>query len=502
MGEEWEQDPQPASDQPNQDEIEKRLEDIKRKVAKGASEAQTRIMRAFNKAGDYWQNAQTTLTPRQPNNVEEQRIRQLTDTWSVENWRVARDLGTYMDTVSWSTDEIWELTLETRWETRTMELVTEAYTGATNTAPSMRRPLLPVWDYELPAVTGLKAQQTRTRVEGLDEIVSCTVCNGTGHVLCSNCTGRGWIVCPDCKGRTKKRCTTCRGRGYVADWTSGGEKKPFFKRKADDMASAIGNKVSDVFDGIREQGVPIPNPVDVDPANKGATIPCPECVNGELDCSCATGKRVCANCEGARSALCSSCTGTGKLVRHREITRRFELRTQTRFLGECPIPPSHLIKANGDLAYSAEVNESLHSEAPPERVPIDVWRNTVELVQAESQAPEKPGTDPQAQPRPSLQVVELVRIPYTKVQYRYAEQDYVLYIFDSEGNEKFYTDRYPARWDRVERLFKAISTDLLTPAAPSETPRNPAGSYRVPVEVPPYSISEDDDEDQSPDKQV
>jgi len=498
MGEEWEQDPHSAPGQPNQDEIDKRLEDIKRKVTKGASEAQLRIKRAFNKAGDYWQSAQTTLTPRQPNSAEEQRIRQLADTWSIENWRVARDLGTYMDAVSWSTNEIWELTLETRWETRNMELVTEAYTGTTSAAAGLRQPLLPVWDYELPAVTGLKAPETHTRVEGLDEIVSCTICNGTGHVLCSNCNGRGWTVCPDCKGRTKKRCSTCRGRGYIADWTPTGEKKTFFKRKADNMASAIGNKVSDVFDGIREQGVPIPNPVDVDPATKGATIPCPDCVSGELDCSCGNGKRVCTNCQGAKKSLCSGCTGTGKLVRHREIARRFDLRTQTRFLGECPIPQPNLLKANGDLVYSAEVNESLHSEAPPERVPIDVWRSTVELVQAESQVPEKPGTDPQTRPRPSLQVVELVRIPYTKVQYRFAEQDYVLYIYDSEGNEKFYTDHYPARWDRVERLFKALSTDLLTPATPPETPRNPAGSYRVPVEVPPYSINEeDDDEDRS-----
>jgi len=495
MGEEWEQDPHSASGQPNQDEIDKRLEDIKRKVTKGAGEAQERIKRVFNKAGNYWQNAQTTLTPHQPTSVEEQRIRQLADTWSTENWRVTRDLGTYMEAISWSTGEVWELTLETRWETRNMEVVSESYTGSTSATASLRQPLLPVWDYDLPAVTGLKAPQTRTRIDGLDETVACTACNGTGHVLCSNCNGRGWVVCPDCKGRTKKRCSTCRGRGYVADWTPG-EKKPFFKRKADDMANVIGNKVSDVFDGIRQQGVPIPNPVDVDPASKGATIPCPECVSGEVDCSCGNGKRVCANCQGARTSLCSGCTGTGKLVRHREIARRFELRTQTRFLGECPIPPSHLLKANGDLAYSTEVNEPLHSEAPPERVPIDVWHSTVELVQAEGQVQEKPGIDPQSRPRPSLQVVELVRIPYTKVQYRYAEQDYVLYIYDSEGKEKFYTDRYPARWDRVERLFKAISTDLLAPAQ-SETPKDPGSSYRVPVEVPPYSISEEDVEDRS-----
>ena len=144
MGEEWEQDPNSTSDQPNQDEIEKRLEDLKRKVTKGANEAQTRIKRVFNKASDYWQNAQTTLTPRQPSSIEEQRIRQLADTWSTENWRVARDLGTYMDTISWSTDEVWELTLETRWETRTMEIVTEPYTGATSATVGLRKPLLPV----------------------------------------------------------------------------------------------------------------------------------------------------------------------------------------------------------------------------------------------------------------------------------------------------------------------------------------------------------------------
>jgi hypothetical protein len=495
MGEEWEPNPNSASGQPNQDDLEKVLEDIKLKLTKGANEAQLRVKRVFNKAGNYWQSAQTTPAPHQPSSVEEQHIRQLADIWSTENWRVARELGKYMDVVSWSTNDVWELTLETRWETRNLELMTEAYTGTTAAAAGLRQPLLPVWDYELPAVPGLKAPEIRTRLEGLNEIISCTICNGTGHVLCTSCNGRGWTVCSDCKGRTKKRCSTCRGRGYVADWTHG-EKKTFFKRKTDDMASALGNKVSDVFDGIRQQGVPIPNPIDIDPATKGATIPCPDCINGELDCSCGNGKRVCTNCQGARTSLCSGCTGTGKLVRHREIVRRFELRTQTRFLGENALPTAYLLKANGDLVYSTEVNESLHSEAPPEQVPIDIWRSTVELAQAESQIPEKSGADPQTRPRPSLQVIELVRIPYTKVQYRYAEQDYVLYIYDSEGNEKFYADRYPARWDRVERLFKAISTDLLTPQ-PSETPNNFGGSYRVPVEVPPYSINEEDEEDPS-----
>ncbi len=475
-------------------EFDKRIEDIKRVVTLGASEAQVRFKRVVDKAGDYWQKAQIIPSPKQAASEEEQRLRQLANMWSSENWRVARELGNYMDPIASTTDEIWEVTLETRWETRNMEMITEPYTGR---APGLPKPVLPAWDYELPPVAGLKAPQTRTRLDGVDEIISCTACNSTGHVLCATCTGRGWIVCPDCKGRTKKRCNNCRGRGYIADWTPG-EKKPFFQRQAENVASSVGGKVSDVFDNIRQQGVPVPNPVDSDPASKGPTIPCPECVNGEVDCTCGNGKRVCPSCQGARMSLCNSCTGTGKLVRHREIVRRFDLRTQTHIVGDDSIPLQQLQRANGDLTYSAEINDTLHPAVPPEGVPLDVWRETIDLVQSELQSQNKPGIDPQTLSRPTLQVIELVRIPYTRVQYRLNNQEYVFYAYDAEGREKFYADRFPARWDRIERLVKAISTDLMTPAqkeSSGQPGQNPGGSYRVPIEYPPYDIAEYDEDD-------
>ncbi|HEY4385854.1 MAG TPA: hypothetical protein VGN34_15465 [Ktedonobacteraceae bacterium] len=478
-------------------ELDKRIEDIKRSVVQGAAEAQVRFKRVMDKAGDYWQKAQVVSPPKQPTSVEEQRLRQLANTWSHENWRVARDLGDYMDLVAWTSDEIWEVTLETRWETRNMEIVSEPYSGR---SPGMPKPLLPVWDYELPPVAGLKAPQTRTRLEAMDEVVSCTGCNSTGHVLCSNCTGRGWVVCPDCKGRTKKRCNNCRGRGYIADWTPG-EKKPFFQRQAENVANSVGGKVSDVFDNIRQQGVPVPNPVDTDPAGKGPTIPCPECVNGEVECTCGNGKRVCPSCQGARMSLCNNCSGTGKLVRHREVVRRFDLRTLTHIVGDNTIPEAQLQRANGDLTYSAEINETLHPEVPPEGVPLDVWRETIDLVQGQiREQGNKPGIDPQNIARATLQVIELVRIPYTRVQYRFNNQDYVFYAYDGEGKEKFYADRFPARWDRIERLVKAISTDLMVPVQKDTAPsnQNPGGSYRVPIEYPPYDITEYDEDD--PDK--
>ena len=247
-----------------------------------------------------------------------------------------------------------------------MEVISEPYAGK---PLGRQQPLLPVWDFELPLVTGLKAPSSRTRIEGLDEMLACTTCNGTGRALCATCAGRGWIVCPECRGRTKKRCNTCRGRGYIADW-AGVEKKPFFKKQADNLAQSVNERVADVFDGIRQQGMPIPNPIDTDPANKGKTVPCPDCVNGEIDCTCGNGKRVCETCQGAKSALCVNCGGTGKVVRHREIERQFELRTQTKIVGESAIPPQRLARAVGDLVYSAEVTEELHPEAAPNGVPL------------------------------------------------------------------------------------------------------------------------------------
>src|SRR3989442_6264152 len=102
MGDEWEQNPQPepGTGQPNQDEIDKRLEEIKRTVTQGANEAQQRIKRVIDKAGGYWQPAQTGPTPRQPSSEEEQRIRPLAHMWRSENWRIGPELGNYIEPIS------------------------------------------------------------------------------------------------------------------------------------------------------------------------------------------------------------------------------------------------------------------------------------------------------------------------------------------------------------------------------------------------------------------
>ncbi len=481
-------DPQPFS----QENIDKRIDEIRRLVIHGASEATRRFNRVAGRATEYWQQANSQLEPRRSSNMEEERIRQLANMWSSGNWQIARELGNYMEIVSWSDDEAWEINLQTRWEMRRVETSSEPYTGRT---PDQMRPILPIWDYELPKVTGLKAPDTRMRLEGNDDIQACSACNNTGHLLCAACAGRGWTVCPDCKGRTRLRCETCHGRAYVADWVDQ-KKKPFLKRGTELLTSGFNEKISDVFDGIRQQGLPLPNPLDTDPANKGRTVPCPDCVNGEVECTCGTGKRICANCHGSKTELCDHCGGTGRVVHHRDLVRHFELKFQSEFVGSGPIPLEQLKNTAGDLVYSAEITELLYPEAPPESVPIDIWRSAVQQVEHASRTEDTgylPGS-PKGEIRPSLQVLELVRIPYTHVNYRYNNQDYALYIYDVDGKEKFYSERYPARWDRIERLMKSISADLTSPTQQATTPpADPASNhirgYRIPIEQMPYNPS-------------
>ena len=100
MGDEW--DHNPASEQPNQDDLDKRIEEIRRKVIEGTGEAQMRLKRVVDKAGEFWQQTYTTLEPHYASSIEEERIRHLANLWSLGNWQIARDLGTYMDLVSWS----------------------------------------------------------------------------------------------------------------------------------------------------------------------------------------------------------------------------------------------------------------------------------------------------------------------------------------------------------------------------------------------------------------
>ena len=68
MGDEWDQNPTP--EQPNFDDLDKRIDEIRRKVIESTSEAQLRIKRVVDKAGEYWQQTNAPLEPHRASSVE------------------------------------------------------------------------------------------------------------------------------------------------------------------------------------------------------------------------------------------------------------------------------------------------------------------------------------------------------------------------------------------------------------------------------------------------
>jgi tetratricopeptide (TPR) repeat protein len=277
--------PNTQSTIPTLDDLDKRIEEIRRKVLETTTQDQLRIKRVVYKAGEFWQQTNTSLEPHHASSVEEEHIRHLANMWSLANWQLARDLGTYMDLVSWSEEEAWEIRLQTS----------------------------------------------------------------------------------------------------------------------------------------------------------------------------------------------------------------LDLAFQTRIVGSGAIPLQHLANATGDVVYRTEMNETLHTDTVPDGVPMEVWHAAIQL--AKTFNPKEPTNDQREPSRPNLLVLELKRIRYTKVGYRYGDQDYTFYSYDVKGHKKFYADRYPARWDRIESLVRFITADLMTPALDNSQPGTSGDQirgYRVPMEKPPYSITEED----------
>src|SRR5260370_16399114 len=100
MGDEWKEgsdpDPDTQSARPSQDDLDKRIEEIRRKVIDTTSEAQQRIKRVVDKAGTYWQQTKTPLHPRHPTRVEEDRIPHLTNSQNLDNSQPPPNPATYL----------------------------------------------------------------------------------------------------------------------------------------------------------------------------------------------------------------------------------------------------------------------------------------------------------------------------------------------------------------------------------------------------------------------
>ena len=474
---------------PDGDELNRRLQEAGQMFRDGLNEAGGRLRQAFDRLNDLWEGSAPYTPSRLTGSREEEYLRGLARKWTAQDFLVTPDLSENMAIRTWEHADLWEVTVQTRWEARRFEVSTEPYTGQ---QPVNSGRILPVWDYDLAPMQDLRSQVVRERVPEGDELALCLSCNGSGRAPCSNCSGRGWLVCSDCKGRTKLRCPRCRGKGIIPDWAQRKPSKGFIQDQAEKLASSMADRASEVIDNVR-QYVPLPDQGPQTGERPKGMIPCPDCVEGEIDCTCGNGKRVCAVCQGSKNAPCPVCKGSGKVIRHREIVRRFDVRPLTQTYGDNPIPMRFLRRAEGEVIATIETQEALEQATPPAGVPEPVWTLAQETARTgrQSIAPDE---------RATLQVVELMRVPVVKVAYGYADEPFVFYAFGAEGKEKFYAETFPPRWKRVERFVRSIAQEIIPPPSTGgqvsdldsyRQAREGSGRQRIPVEMPPVVVKEE-----------
>ena len=270
--------------------------------------------------------------------------------WAKRDFLVDPDLPAAMSVISLHDTEVWRVELRERGETRSLVETTDPYTGARPADPA---PTLPVWDYTFPIAPDIEAGERRERLAAGDMLGSCERCHGSGKRACSHCAGKGFVTCPDCRGRGRKTCQRCRGKGRIADATAerrARAAKSYFQVHAERLAQNAVERLADLSERLRQDyGAPLPPSAEWTPTApaSGETIPCPDCKGGTIACSCNQGKLTCSVCHGTELEACPACHGTGKVIRHQEIARRFDTRIRSRIA-----PPS-------DLAENAWITEDM-----------------------------------------------------------------------------------------------------------------------------------------------
>jgi hypothetical protein len=459
----------------DRDELANSLEDMRRVVQENVGQTGQRLWRVFERAGRIWEESAVPRSQRPPTTPDEAYLRVLIGRWAAQEPLVSRDVGEAAEPVAWTESAVWDIVVRTRWETRTIEESSEPYKGQHVGKPGPRRL---AWAYELSDAPDFATPVDRLPLADQDELQSCLACNGTGRALCQECNSKGWIVCPQCQGRTRVRCERCKGRGYVADWADQQRaRKGFLQQQAERFGERMGDQVTSAADTLRKQyGVPIPPlPIgrEADPALFGRTVPCPDCLNGEVDCTCGNGKRVCPTCRGSKSQPCAVCAGTGQVVKHYVLTRRFEVETLVSPMGQSIVPEARLERAVGETFYTSELGNDLAASAP-EGVTRELWTEALRTAAA-ARARED------SQRRVSRQVIDLRRIPITRIDYRYGGEGYTLFAFGARGQEQFYAEVFPPLWKRFERFVRGVSREFTAPVTPPQSDAGDAGSYRVPL---------------------
>ena len=462
------------------DELERQAREMVRVFRENVGELGERVRQAAEHAATLWNEAaEATPAPISADpHPNELRARALMRRWVKHDFLVDPDLPMAMSHLGLRDADIWRVELRERGESRSMGDTTAPYTGTQPSAPS---PILPVWDYEFPTAPEIEAGERREPVPGSAMRGACDRCHGSGHRACAHCEGKGMTPCPECRGRGSKVCPRCRGRGRIADPAAERQAraaKSYMQVHAERFAQNAVERLADLSERLRQDyGAPLPPSGDWAPMApaSGKTIACPDCVNGALPCVCNNGKVVCEVCHGTQYEPCPACAGSGQVIRQRQIVRRFDSRIRTRILpptdpeAESWVTDQMLQRSAGEQVW--EGAESELSGPAPTGTPERVWAEALTLKRAYDERSDEAragaaaeaatSTTPGAGERRILsRRIQLVRTPITRIDYGFAGRTYSVVAVGRAGEERFWADTFPPRWNRVSRFFQAVARDI------------------------------------------
>ncbi|HEX8996143.1 MAG TPA: hypothetical protein VF812_08935 [Ktedonobacterales bacterium] len=456
------------------DELERQAREMVRLFRENVGELGERVRQAAEHAATLWTEAAeaapaaTTSDP----HPHELRARALMRRWVKRDFLVDPDLPMAMTHLSLKDAEIWRIELRERGESRSFADSIEPYRGAQPPAPSA---ILPLWDYTFPSTPDIEAGERREPIAGSAVRAACERCHGSGHRACAHCEGKGFTTCPECRGRGRKVCPRCRGRGRIADPAAERQAraaKSYVQVHAERFAQSAVERLADLSERLRQEyGAPLPPSAEwapVAPAS-GKTIPCPDCADGTIPCVCNNGKIVCSVCHGSAYEACPACAGSGQVIRQRAIVRRFDTRIRTRVLP--PTDPEAaswvtdevLRRSSGEQVW--EGSEAELSGPAPAGVPVHVWSAALTLKRDYDERADGPSAADVSAPtdgerRVLSRRLLLVRTPVSRIEYAFAGRAYEALAVGRTGEERFWADTFPPRWNRVSRFLQAVARDI------------------------------------------
>lgn len=479
------------------DELERQARETIRIFRDSMGDLGERVRQVLDRASELWEASSgidlDSTSTRNLAPANELRARELARRWVARDFLVDPELPDGMRTRALYETAVWRVELSERGETRTLGESSAPWTG---TPPPPPAPVLPVWEYNFPATPEITSGERSERLAGTEMAGACLVCNGTGHRDCADCQGKGFTRCPQCRGRARVTCKRCHGRGRIADAAAERKaraSKGYFQVQAERLATDAAGKLADFSERLRQDyGVPLPPSGQWAPTApaSGETIPCPECMDGTIPCSCKTGKLVCATCKGSGYAPCAACDGSARVIRYREVRRRFDTRVTSRTVTPARaeeagwLTSAMLRRASEETVWEGDLDEV--TGETPLGVPAGVWMVARSLVNGEPEANGESSSEPEAD-NPERHVIgrrlRLTCIPVTHVEYSFDGREFDFTSVGPSGSERFWADAFPARWTRVGRFFRAVVRDLNgerddRKRLPSGAPR-PLDEYRA-----------------------